>query len=192
MTYTEARDILDTRINWRDTGGYLTAENSTTVSGRYFQDEHSAVTLENIRACQPKVDIQDGDFNTYLTQLRQSVILQVLSDVFGSESEITDKELNCNVGVFDNAISTLMVVKVMQLITTTTRSNRIETITSEFVSKLMVELNGHVDAKALGYRGRYRFQVKELKKALNKQTKLKTVTAGAFSNYKGAVVYPES
>lgn len=183
MIYTEAREILDTRINWRDSGGYLTAANSTTDSGRYFQDEHSAVTLDNIRACQPEVGINDTDFNTYLTQLRHAAILQVLADVFGSESEITESELDLNVGVFDNAISLRMVVNVMELIINSIRSNGTEIPLKGNINKLVFDLNGHTDTKWIGYRNRYKSHINELKKALNKPTKLKSITAGAFNNY---------
>lgn len=183
MTYTEARDILDKRINWRDTDEYLTAANSETDSGRYFQDEHSAVTLDNIRACQPEVGISDTDFNTYLTQLRQAVILQVLADVFGSESEITDKEIELNPGVFDNAISLRMVVTVIELIVNSIRSNGTEVPLKENLSKLFADLNGHVDSKWIGFRNRYKSHINEVKKALNKQTRFKSVTAGAHGNY---------
>lgn len=181
MTYTEARDILDKRVNWRDTGGYLTAANSTTDSGRYFQDEHSAVGLDNIRACQPEVNISDADFNTYLTQLRHATILQVLADVFVSESDIRQDELDFNIGSFDNAISLRMAVNVMELIINTKRSNATEIPLKQ--NMVFADLNGHVDAKSVGYRDRYRFHIKELKKALGKQTKLKSVTAGAYNNY---------
>lgn len=183
MTYTEARDILDKRINWRDTGSYLTADNSTTDSGRYFQDEHSAVTLDNIRACQPEVGISDADFNTYLTQLRQAAILQVLADVFGSESEITDGEIELRVGLYDNAISLRVAVNVLELVINSIRSNSTEIPLKENVHKLMVDLNGHVDSKWIGLRNRYQSHIRELKTALNKQTKLKSITAGAFNNY---------
>lgn len=196
MTYTEARDILDKRINWRDTGGYLTAGNSTTDSGRYFQDEHSAVTLDNIRACQPEVGISDADFNTYLTQLRQAAILQVLADVYGSESEITQNELDLNVGVFDNAISLRMVVVVAELIITSNRSNRTQLMSKEFIQQLHFDVNGNYGQnlnpnfpRVEGFGKKYQDAIKEVRKALNKHLKIKSITAGAYNNYLG--IYPD-
>lgn len=183
MTFTEVRDILDNRVNWKDSGGYLSSDNTTTDSGRYFQDEHSAVTLDNIRDCQPEIGISDADFNTYLSDLRKSVVLQVIADVYGAESKIKESEITDNVGVFDNAISLGMVVKVMQLIITSTRSNRTESISKEFVNKLAVELNGHVDAKWIGFRNRYNFHIKELKKTMNSQSRINTITIGNRANY---------
>jgi len=70
MTISEAKDILVDRIGWRDDetvlGFALSANNSTTVSGKFFQSEHSCVTLANIRDCQPIVNISESKFNSYL------------------------------------------------------------------------------------------------------------------------------
>ncbi|EAR14678.1 hypothetical protein [Robiginitalea biformata] len=182
MTFAEAKDILDQRVNWRD-NGTLTVANKTTESGRYFQDEHSAVTLENILACQPDSDMNDADFNTYLTELRGAAILQVLADVFGAENNVTDREINCNVGIFDNAISLRMVIRVSELIITSTRSNRIEKLTKAFVEQLFVDVN----AKQAGVKATYWKEVERVQKLLFKQERIPTVTAGAYGNYLGHV-----
>ena len=178
MTYTEAKDILDQRINWRNTNNTLTAANTTTDSGRVFQDEHSAVTLDNIKACQPEVGINDADFNTYLTQLRHAAIYQVLADVYGSENKIVQDELDCNVDVFDNAISLKMVLKVAELIITSTRSNYTESLTKDFVNQLMVDVNGHVDAKSGGFKNLYKTEVRTVKRFLKKPKRIASITTG--------------
>lgn len=192
MTYTEARNVLNHRVNWRDTTNTLTVENTTTQSGRYFQDEHSAITLDNIRACQPNSSITEASFNQYLTQLRHGAILQVLADVYGSESEITEKELDYNVGVFDNAISLRMMVIVAELIITSTRSNRIERLTKEFVQQLHFDVNGNYGQnlnpnfpRVEGFGKKYQDSIKFLKQTLGKQVKFKSITSGAHGNYKG-------
>ena len=51
-SHTEIKDILLTRVGWRQEIQCpitVSAENLTTDSGRYFQDEHSAVSIENIK-----------------------------------------------------------------------------------------------------------------------------------------------
>ncbi|MEO0572583.1 MAG: hypothetical protein AAF039_12830 [Bacteroidota bacterium] len=193
MTYTEAKDILDQRVNWRNSGAFiLSSENTTTESGRYFQDEHSAITLDNIKACQPNTVISDGEFDTYLTQLRHAVILQVLADVYGSESEVTENELNCNVGVFDNAISLRMMVVVAELIITSTRSNMTERLTKGFIQQLHFDLNGNYGQnlnpnfpRAEGFGKKYQDSIGSIKRKLSKHVKFKSITAGAYGNYKG-------
>lgn len=185
MTYTEAKDILDTRVNWRDNFSGLTVANTTTDSGRYFQDEHSAVTLDNIKACQPESDIGTFGLNEYLTQLRHACILQVLSDVYGSESSITQSELDCNVGVFDNAISLRMVVVVAELIITSKRSNRTERLTKEFITQLHFDINGNYGKsmnanfpRAEGFGKKYQDAIKQVKRFLKKQNKITSITTG--------------
>ncbi len=185
MTFTEARDILNQRVNWRDTENNLDAANSTSESGRYFQDEHSAVTLGNIRACQPTVDITDLEFNTLLTQMRHSAILRVLADVYGAENTITQNELDCNVGVFDTAISMRMTIIVAEMIITSVRSNRIERLSKEFIQQLHFDMNGNYGQnlnpnfpRVEGFGKRYQDEIKNLKRFLNKQARFKTITTG--------------
>ena len=76
------------RIGWLQptAKGYdkVDCDNTTSVSGRYYNDDsfHTALTIENIYDCQPDAAICEEDFNTYLLQLRRSVILFALNAVF--------------------------------------------------------------------------------------------------------------
>ncbi len=185
MTFTEARDILDQRVNWRDNLNILSVDNTTSESGRYFQDEHSAITLENIKACQPEVNISNSDFNNLLVQLRSSAILRVLADVYGAENTITQNELDCNVGVFDTAISLRMTIIVAEMIITSVRSNRIERISKDFIQQLHFDVNGNYGQnlnpnfpRVEGFGKRYQDEIKNLKRFLNKQSRFKTITTG--------------
>lgn len=188
MTFTEAKNILDQRINWRQESGFvLDSANSTTESGRYFQDEHSAITLSNIKSCQPEVNISSSEFNSLLTRLRGSAILRVLADVYGAENRITQDELDCNVGVFDNAISLRMTIIVAEIIITSTRSNRIERLNKEFIQQLHFDMNGNYGQdmnpnypRVEGFGKRYQDEIKHLKRFLNKQSRIKTITTGIF------------
>lgn len=143
MTISEAKDILVDRLGWRDdktvTGFVLSAPNLITNSGRYFQAEHSSVTLENIKDCQPIVDISDTDFNSHLVNLTEQVSFQVLSDVF--EKDFVDDNLfNLYATSFDNLLSLRMVIVVAEAIMTSTRSNRIERLGDGFVGKLNYDI----------------------------------------------------
>jgi hypothetical protein len=143
MTISEAKDILVDRLGWRDdktvSGFTLSATNLISNSGRYFQAEHSSVTLENIRDCQPIVDISESDYNDYLVNLTEQVTYQVLSDVFERDF-INDNLFNLYSTAFDNVVSLRMVIVVAEAIMTSTRSNRIERLGDEFVGKLNYDI----------------------------------------------------
>ncbi len=143
MTLSEAKDILVTRIGWRDDKTVpsftLSAANLTSDSGRVFQGEHSAVTLQNVRDCQPIDSIIEADFNTYLEDVREQIVIQVLSDVFEKDF-INDKLFDFFPTGFDNLISLRMVIWVSELIMSSVRSNRIERITDEFLGKLNYDI----------------------------------------------------
>ncbi len=143
MTLSEAKDILITRLGWRDdktvTSFVLSAINLQTDSGRVFQGEHSAVTLENIRDTQPIVDVIEADFNQYLEDIREQIVIQILDDAF-EKDYLDDKLLILYPNGFDSLISLRMTIFVAELIMSSTRSNRIERMTDNFISKLRFDM----------------------------------------------------
>jgi len=88
--------VMNTRLNWRQEAGVptLSSGNSTSTSGRYYNGGsfHSAVTLQNIYACQQEAGISDADFNTFLTNRGNEVILSALNSVF-SATQVIDSGL---------------------------------------------------------------------------------------------------
>lgn len=143
MTLSEAKDILITRIGWKAdktiSSFVLSANNSQTDSGRYFQSEHPIVTLANIRNTQPVVDISDSDFNTYLEDLKEQVVLKVLSDAF--ERDYLDDDLLAQYPTsFDDLISLRMVIDVAELFMSTTRYNPSERIAEKALNKLHYDI----------------------------------------------------
>ena len=77
---------LKDRIGFRQPLGTgvptLSSAVTTTRSGRYFQDFHALVTVENIKATMPQVSASDADLITYLGQIRSAAILRSLNGVF--------------------------------------------------------------------------------------------------------------
>lgn len=190
MTLSEAKDILKTRIGYRDDktveGFVLSPDNAQSDSGQVFQSEHSAITLQNIRDCQPIARISDADFNTYLGQLKEQCVVQVLSDTF-ERGQLEDNLLTQYPGIFDTAIKLRMVIVVGELIMTSTRSNNIERLTDNFIGKLNYDIFRDSVQKfastnagynySMGVATRYMFEIQSLQRRLgNQRNMLKTIT----------------
>ncbi len=194
MTISEAKDILVDRLGWRDdktvSGFTLSAPNLITNSGRFFQAEHSSVTLENIRDTQPIVDISEADFNTHLVDLTGQVAYQVLSDVFERDF-IDDNLFNLYSTAFDNVMSLRTVIVVAETIMTSTRSNRIERLGDDFVGKLNYDIFRDAPNKfairnlnykhSMGITTRYAMELSSVQRRFgNQRNILRTITKGQF------------
>ncbi|TAN17233.1 MAG: hypothetical protein EPN37_07205 [Chitinophagaceae bacterium] len=72
------------RMGWRQEGTspVLNEANLLSNSGRYFQDFHAIVTIQNVLSTMAEVAANDADFNAYLQSLQQSVIMAALNAVF--------------------------------------------------------------------------------------------------------------
>lgn len=198
MTLSEAKDILVDRIGWRDdktvNGFTLSASNLLSNSGRYFQAEHSAVTLENIRSCQPITNISENDFNDYLSNLKEQVVIQVLSDAF-EKDYINDDLFTAFPTGFDTAISLRMVVVVGEIIMTNNRNNKTQRHTEDFIGKLNYDIYREAPNKfairganykfTMGIATRYGFEVASLSRRFGQQRNLiKNITKGqSFDPY---------
>lgn len=203
MTISEAKDILVDRIGWDDdltlTGFVVTAPASTTDSGRFFQDEHNAITLENIKDTQSILDISDAAFNTLLQKLTIRAVNKVLADAFEKDF-INDDLLTAYPAGFDNAISLQMTILVSELIISSTRSNRIERLTDDFVGKLNYDIFREAPNKfairganynyTLGVATRYGFEIRSVQRRFGSQRNLlKTVTKGEVITDMGYLDY---
>ncbi len=190
MTLTEAKDILVNRLGFRDdetvTGFVLSASNLQSDSGRFFQSEHSAVTLQNIRDCQPKAQITTEKFNAYLGQLKEQAVIQVLSEVF-ERDQMDGSLLTKYPRAFDNAISLRMVIIISEIILTSSRSNKIARFTDAFVGKLNYDIFRDSVQKfaasnvgynvAMGASTRFLFEINSLRRRFgNQRNMLKTIT----------------
>lgn len=167
MNRTEVKDILIDRMVFRD--GFAVPQ-----SGMYYDDEHYIVNLCNIEETKP-MDLNIVDFE-------QSVIFQVINDVFDTDV-ISDSCITCNSSLFDNLILKMMAIKTINLILTSTRSNKTERITKEVLQSIRFELVGNSSAEsgfpvALGIYGKYRQELKRVRNYLNKPKTFKSITTG--------------
>lgn len=198
MKISELKDILLTRVGWDDdktvTGFVVSPDNSVSDSGTYFQGEHSAVTLQNIRETQPVVKISEDDFNDYLGKLKSQVASQVLSDTF-EKDYVNDKLITLYPTAFDTLLRLRMVIVVGELIMTSTRSNRIERMTENFIGKLNYDIFRDTVQKfanqSTSYRysmavaTRYEWELRSVQRRFGTQRNLvKTITKGeSFNEY---------
>lgn len=196
MTISEAKDILIKRLGWRDdktvSGFVVSADNLETESGRFYQDEHSVISLKNIRDCQPVLNISTDDFNDYLERLKTQVAYQVLSAVF-EKNNVNDKIFEVYRSSFDNLLSLRMVIVVSELMMTTTRYNVTERFSKDFVGKLNYDIFREAPNKfaissanythSLGISTRYDFELRSIQRRFGSQrNRMKTITKGDNSN----------
>lgn len=143
MTQAEALTLLEKRLGWKDDKTVesitLSANNILTDSGHFFNDEHPAITLQNIYECQPRPNITEADFQAYLDDLRKQCVRQVIGDAF-EKDYIDQTAVKAFVTGFDRAISLKMTIKVSELIMTAARSGRIKRFGDEFVGKLNYDI----------------------------------------------------
>lgn len=192
MTILETKEILITRLGWRDDKTVkdiiLSAANTTSDSTRYYQSEHSAVTLQNIRDCQPIPNISNQEFNEYLENLVDQCASQVLGDVF-EKDYVNDNLLKLYPTAFDNCLSLRMVIMVAELIMTSTRINSIKRLGDEFVAKLNYDIYREAPNKfairgtnyrhTMGISMRYGVELRTAQTRFGTQkNRLKTITRG--------------
>lgn len=145
---------LKTRLGWSKNEkleyvNKLNNDNTTSDSGLTLNYFHKLVTVENIYACHPISNLSDTKLNTYLDELLDNVIREILTDIFVLDSKAdSGKDYTSTIsemvgtGLFDTCIGYCHSVKVLELYVSSIRSNRIESILDHDYSQLMGELKG--------------------------------------------------
>ncbi len=179
MTIIEAYELLKNRIGWKQPPGdsfVVDPDNLITDSGRYFQDEHTSITLNNIHATIDIVDATNPQLNEVLADLRRQAVIHTVSNVFDSTNvRIPDNK----VAAFDTAISLRMAMIVIGIIVNSTRSNLTERLLKN--SQLwFYELNGGVGnerfPKLTGIKDKYSEEIRRLKDMFNQGRTFDTYT----------------
>lgn len=189
MKLNEVITILVDRIGFEDDGtvGSVSLDSSVlqSDSGRYFQDEHSAVTLQNIRDCQPKSSMTNQEFNDYLNKLKKRCARKVLVDAM-ERDEVNEDVLNAYPTIFDNALSMQMTILVSEIIITSVRVNKIERMTDSWIRKLNYDIfrevtnaSKSVSRYSLGIATRYGYEIRTVQRRFGQQRNLlKSITKG--------------
>lgn len=66
----------------------LDTANTGSTSGLYFDDASAFVTIQNIKDCQPDIDISQVNFNTYLANLHKAVILDICQKITHGNADL--------------------------------------------------------------------------------------------------------
>lgn len=138
----------------------LSDTNKKGVSGKHFQSFHNLVSIENMYAAVPKIDMESAAFNAFLTDMRLQATLQALNDImetnesYDPENDYTNVLIS-NAALFDNAVGYKVAINVLEMFLSTIRSNLPERNAKLSASNLKLELkgfrndNGHVVADGL-------------------------------------------
>jgi hypothetical protein len=115
MAYSNGYDqsavitALATRLGFRQPLGSgvptLTSGVKTTDSGRYYQDFHALVTVNNIKSVMEQSAASDSDLNTYLDDLEKAAIMRALNGVFNGPEVIQQTRLFTRYGLNDQLIT---------------------------------------------------------------------------------------
>lgn len=154
FTESNIQTLID-RLGWseNESDNYMTrisSDNLVKDSGLTLNSFHKLVTVENIYHCHPQVDMSISKLNAYLKELLDNVVREILNDVFVMDyrADVTEDYsstiANCaSAGVFDNAIGYCHAVKVLELISSNVRSNRVERLNVDSFQMLKSELEGY-------------------------------------------------
>lgn len=177
-TRAEIRDLLLTRVGWFNEPSFpiSISDANQETAGRYFQDEHEIVDLENIVNIIKTVDPDEEQFNIELDRLRKRVVMHVVDETF-ADMNIPDLDLTDCENLFDAAISQRMAMKVGELILTTKRKNFVQRNGKDFVKYVYVELNGNSNfPDKIGISSKYNKELTRLRDLFNTDDMLDTIT----------------
>ena len=182
MTLIELKAALLNRIGFRQETGVgftVNADNLESQSQRFYQDDHKFVTLHKIVDYADPALVTDEEFNAFLTDLRESVVMGTITDVIET-SEVPEGFLLNRENLFDSAIIKKMAIQVGEVMLTSTRSNLNERVGKEFLQRLFFELNGNSGNPAMpnfyGLRTRYEQEIERIKSLLGHQKALSVTT----------------
>ena len=144
MNRLELSQTLEKRIGWKQpsaTSIVIDDDNLVSESGRYFQNEHSFVKVSLIKDIIEKANANDAELNIELSDLRKQVVLLVVDEAFSGQN-VNNLDLETSIETLDAAISKRMAMKIGELLTATTRSNRVERISKEALQMFFFDING--------------------------------------------------
>jgi len=143
---------LVTRIGWEkplDTAFAIELDEEvlTADSERKVNSFHQLVTVENVYAAVPEIDMEVLDFNDFLSSIRKQSVLEVLTAIF-DKNELYVEETDYSALIiarpklFDDAIGYCMAIKALELFISSSRSNLLERNTKLSFQSLKIELEG--------------------------------------------------
>lgn len=151
--YTEQSIVsLLTRIGWEkplDTAFAITidAEVLLADSERKVNSFHQLVTVENVYAAVPEIEMGAVDFNGFLSSIRKQSVLEVLTAIFDKNEQYIEtvdysEFILARPRLFDDAIGYCIAVKMLELFISSSRSNLLERNAKLTFQNLKIELEG--------------------------------------------------
>ena len=168
MYTKESISTLIDRIGWEkplssDFTLTIAEEVQLATSGRKVNSFHQLASVENIYSAVPEVDMEEDDFNEFLSSTREQAVMEVVTAIL-DQSHLYDETIDySNIIVskpklFDDAIGYCIAIKILELFISSTRSNATERSASMSFQTLKIELegarndNGHFVAKGIIYK----------------------------------------
>ena len=177
-TRLELRDLLEKRVGWLNEPSFPISVSSQNQEneGRYFQDEHEFVCLENVHELIRTVNADEEKFNAELSILRKRVVLSVIDETF-ADMNIANISLEGCENIFDAAISKRMAMKLGEILMTTNRKNFTERNGKYYVKYIYIELNGNANfPDKIGISTSYKKELDRLRDIFNTDDMLDSFT----------------
>lgn len=143
---------LVTRIGWEkplDTAFAIELDEEvlTADSERKVNSFHQLVTVENVYAAVPEIDMEVVEFNGFLSSVRKQSVLEVLTAVFDlntSYDEAVDYSqiIITRPRLFDDAIGYCIAIKMLELFISCSRKNLADRNAKLSIQSLKLDLEG--------------------------------------------------
>lgn len=143
---------LVTRIGWEkplDTAFAIELDEEvlTANSERKVNSFHQLVTVENVYAAVPEIEMEVADFNDFLSSLRRQSVLEVLTAIFDKNEQYIEtvdysELILARPRLFDDAIGYCIAIKALELFISSSRNNLLERNAKLSFQNLKIELEG--------------------------------------------------
>lgn len=143
---------LVTRIGWEkplDTAFAIELDEEvlTADSERKVNSFHQLVTVENVYAAVPEIDMEAVEFNGFLSSLRRQSVLEVLTAIFDKNEQYIEtvdysELILARPRLFDDAIGYCIAIKALELFIASSRNNLLERNAKLSFQNLKIELEG--------------------------------------------------
>lgn len=143
---------LVTRIGWEkplDTAFAITIDEEVLLadSERKVNSFHQLVTVENVYAAVPEIEMEAVKFNGFLSSIRKQSVLEILTAIFDkNEMYVEDTDYSNLIisrpRLFDDAIGYCIAIKVLELFVSSSRNNLLERNAKLSFQSLKIELEG--------------------------------------------------
>lgn len=143
---------LITRIGWEkplDTAFAIELDEEvlTADSERKVNSFHQLVTVENVYAAVPEIEMEVVDFNDFLSSIRKQSVMEVLTAIFDKNEQYVEETdysdlILAKPRLFDDAIGYSIAIKMLELFISSSRNNLLERNAKLSFQNLKIELEG--------------------------------------------------